>query len=65
VTTECPEGSIYSAGQADVVPCAGSATNDELRVSARFDSELGLFALVLSDSSITLTGTGVYRCEFS
>jgi hypothetical protein len=34
-------------------------------VSARFDSEMAVFALVLSDSSITLTGVGVYRCEFS
>jgi Flp pilus assembly protein TadG len=64
-TTKCPDSSGYTPGQAAVVPCADSQTNDELRVSARFDSELGLFALVLSDSSITLTGVGVYRCEFS
>ena len=65
VTTKCPTSTSYTSGQAGVVPCAGSQTNDELRVSARFDSEMAVFSLVLSDSSITLTGVGVYRCEFS
>lgn len=64
-TTKCLMGASYTAAQAGVVPCAGSQTNDELRVTARFDSEMAVFALVLSDSSITLSGTGVYRCEFS
>ena len=64
-TTKCPMASTYTTSQAGVVPCAGSQTNDELRVTARFESEMAVFALVLSDSSITLSGAGVYRCEFS
>ena len=64
-TTKCPAGTSYTASQASVVPCAGSQTNDELRVSARYASDIPVLALVLNDSSIDLTGKGVYRCEFS
>jgi Flp pilus assembly protein TadG len=62
--TRCPTGTSYSAAQAAVVPCAGSASGDEIKVVTGFTSRL-VIPLVFADPSFDLTGVGVFRCEFT
>ena len=62
--TTCPAGTSYSGPAADVVPCVGSDSGDEITVTATFDSEL-VIPLVFANPSFDLLGTGVFRCEFS
>jgi len=44
-------------------PCAGSATNDELKVTVRFKSALVIPPV--ASPEVTIEGDGVFRCEWS
>jgi Flp pilus assembly protein TadG len=50
-----------SACSSGTAPCEGSDPGDNVYVTARFDSE----PLVPLIGTIDLTGTGVFRCEYS
>ena len=45
-------------------PCAVSGVGDSIFVELTFGSEL-IIPLVVADSDFELSGTGVFRCEFS
>jgi Flp pilus assembly protein TadG len=51
-------------GGSSTIPCQGSiSTNDQLTVTARSTATLAI--PLWGNQGVTLTGKGVYRCEFS
>ena len=62
--TRGPDGTGSNpCGAPGNLPCAGSATADELRVAADFDSQL-LIPLGPIVNKLPISGQGVYRCEY-
>jgi Flp pilus assembly protein TadG len=47
-----------------VKPCEGSASNDQIFVTATYESSL-IIPLAVVDNAVTVAGKGVFRCEFS
>lgn len=45
-------------------PCEGAAEGSAISVTTTYDSEV-IIPLAVVDNSVTVTGEGIFRCEFS
>lgn len=61
-----PDGlPAYNTSNNTAKPCLNSSTNAELKVDVTYDSTLGVFGIIFGDTTVTMDGKGVYRCEYN